>query len=61
MAAVGFNVQSIAVQDRVDSVNISEEMSKTALWKSILSNESSSNLISQGEKLDEEEGQRHKK
>lgn len=51
MAALGFNMggENWTVQAQVDSdtLNISEEMSKTAMWKSIMSNESSSNLASQ--------------
>lgn len=46
MAALGFSINSEnwTIKADVDNVNISEEMSKTALWKSIMSNESSSSL-----------------
>ena len=48
MGAIGFNVESwTTVKADLDSVNISEEMSKTAMWKSIMSNESSTNLALQ--------------
>ncbi|KAK3787792.1 hypothetical protein RRG08_038497 [Elysia crispata] len=51
MAALGFNMGgenwTVAAQVDSDALNISEEMSKTAMWKSIMSNESSSNLASQ--------------
>lgn len=49
MAALGFNIstENWTVKADIDTLNISEEMSKTAMWKSIMSNESSSNLISQ--------------
>lgn len=46
MAALGFSMtsESWTVKADVDTLNISEEMSKTAMWKSIMSNESSSSL-----------------
>ena len=44
--AMGLNMEHITIQAKIDQVNISEEMSRTALWKSIVHNESSSNLIS---------------
>ncbi|CAL1544319.1 unnamed protein product [Lymnaea stagnalis] len=50
MAALGFgNIsgENWTVKADVDILNISEEMSKTAMWKSIMSNESSSNLANQ--------------
>ena len=47
--AMGLNMEHITIQANVDQVNISEEMSRTALWKSIVHNESSSNLISNGD------------
>ncbi|XP_071103626.1 sodium-driven chloride bicarbonate exchanger-like isoform X4 [Haliotis cracherodii] len=37
---------AISADPHLDSVNISEEMAKTALWKTIVANDSSSNLIS---------------
>ncbi|XP_035828974.1 sodium bicarbonate cotransporter 3 isoform X3 [Aplysia californica] len=60
MAAVGFNVENWTVKADVDSLNISEEMSKTAMWKSIMSNESSSNLISQGNEDEEKRSSKKK-
>ncbi|CAG5122270.1 unnamed protein product [Candidula unifasciata] len=55
MAALGFCMtgESWTVKAEVDTVNISEEMSKTAMWKSIMSNESSSSLQ---QKAAEEDG-----
>ncbi|KAK7112417.1 electroneutral sodium bicarbonate exchanger 1-like isoform X2 [Littorina saxatilis] len=43
--AMGLNMEHVTIQAEIDPVNISEEMSRTALWKSIVHNESSSNLI----------------
>ncbi|XP_067685611.1 sodium-driven chloride bicarbonate exchanger-like isoform X2 [Haliotis asinina] len=37
---------AISTDPNLDTVNISEEMAKTALWKTIVANDSSSNLIS---------------
>ncbi|XP_055869437.1 sodium bicarbonate cotransporter 3-like isoform X2 [Biomphalaria glabrata] len=50
LAALGFgeiSSENWTVKADVDVLNISEEMSKTAMWKSIMSNESSSNLANQ--------------
>ncbi|XP_059143264.1 sodium bicarbonate cotransporter 3-like isoform X2 [Physella acuta] len=50
MAALGFGSisgENWTVKADVDMLNISEEMSKTAMWKSIMSNESSTNLANQ--------------
>ncbi|KAL8587703.1 hypothetical protein ACOMHN_020921 [Nucella lapillus] len=47
--AMGLNMEHITIQAEIDQVNISEEMSRTALWKSIMHNESSSNLITPAE------------
>ncbi|XP_076459053.1 electroneutral sodium bicarbonate exchanger 1-like isoform X2 [Babylonia areolata] len=47
--ALGLNMEHITIQADIDQVNISEEMSRTALWKSIMHNESSSNLITSKE------------
>ena len=44
--AMGLNMEHVTIQAKIDQVNISEEMSRTALWKSIVHNESSSNLVS---------------
>ncbi|CAG5122765.1 unnamed protein product, partial [Candidula unifasciata] len=56
MAALGFNIENWTIKADIDTLNISEEMSKTAMWKSIMSNESSSNLLSQS--VDDENGHR---
>lgn len=47
--AVGLNMEHITITADIDKVNISEEVSRTALWKSIVHNESSSNLNSNNE------------
>ncbi|KAK7507322.1 hypothetical protein BaRGS_00001257 [Batillaria attramentaria] len=46
--ALGLNMEHITISADIDTVNISEEMSRTAMWKSIVHNESSSNLIDEG-------------
>ncbi|ESO84531.1 hypothetical protein LOTGIDRAFT_168601, partial [Lottia gigantea] len=38
-------VENITISAELDPVNISEEMSKTAMWRTIVANDSSSNLV----------------
>jgi hypothetical protein len=41
----GMNTEHVTIAAELDSVNISEEMARTGMWRSIVSNESSSSLI----------------